>query len=86
MAQNEFFDDPAIDRMLQTIVSLSRELYVTRDRLAVLERMLESKGIVTGQELEGIVLDLNETREIEEERNRFIASIFDPMITKRSDP
>ena len=86
MAQNKFFDDPAIDRMLQTIVSLSRELYVTRDRMAVLERLLESKGVIKGQELEGFVPDSDEIHEIEMERTRYISAIFDPMIRDSSGP
>lgn len=83
MSQDQFFDNPAIDRMMQCIVSLSRELYVTRDRLAVMERMLETRGVVTRQDLESYVPQPDEAARIEAERNRFISSIFDPMI--RSD-
>jgi hypothetical protein len=83
MSQDEFFDNPAIDRMMQSIVSLSRELYVTRDRLAVMERLLETRGVVTRADLEAYVPSAEEAATIEAERNRFIASIFDPMI--RSD-
>jgi hypothetical protein len=86
MAQNEFFEDPAIDRMFQTIVSLTRELYVTRDRVHVLERLLEAKGILRREELERFVPAADEASEIERERDRYIASVFNPLIGAGSSP
>lgn len=48
-----FFQDPAIDQLLGMMLALSAELSVTRDRLDTIERLLESKGALGRDEIEG---------------------------------
>lgn len=52
-AEQTFFDDPAIDRLLAMVMTLAAELHVTRDRLACLEMLLESGQHVTRAALDG---------------------------------
>jgi hypothetical protein len=51
-AEQTFFDDPAIDRLLSMVMTLAAELHVTRDRLACLEMLLESGQPVTREALD----------------------------------
>ena len=44
-AEQTFFADPAIDRLVGMVFALTAELHVMRDRLALLEDALSRRGI-----------------------------------------
>ena len=48
----QFFDDPAIDQMMTFIIELSAEVSVVYDRLDTVERLLDSKGMVSRADIE----------------------------------
>ena len=50
--EQNFFNDEALDRAVGMIMTLSAELYVTRDRLTVLERILTARGLLEPHELD----------------------------------
>ncbi len=60
-----FFQDPAVERVLNITMAVAGELAVARERLDSLERLLEKRGILSREELENYVPD---TPQIEEER------------------
>ena len=45
-AEQTFFADPAIDRLVGMVLALTAEVHVMRDRLALLEDALEKRGVV----------------------------------------
>lgn len=47
-----FFDDPAVERVLNITMAVASELAVTRERLDTIERLLEAKGIIKRDEIE----------------------------------
>ena len=47
-----FFDDPAVERVLNITMAVASELAVARERVDTLERLLEEKGILTRKEIE----------------------------------
>jgi len=47
-----FFNDPAVERVLNITMSVAGELAVARERIDTLERLLEAKGILTREEIE----------------------------------
>lgn len=51
-AEQTFFADPAIDRLLAMVMTLAAELHVTRDRLASLEMLIESGQPVSREALD----------------------------------
>jgi len=53
----QYFDDPALDRMLSMLMALIGEVSVMRERLDTVERLLESKGTVTRADIESYVPD-----------------------------
>ena len=71
-AEQTFFDDPAIDRLMGTVIALAAEVYVLRDRLGRLERRLAENG----QEppTESGTVDANADREL------FVAHILAPLL------
>ncbi|MGH8766174.1 MAG: hypothetical protein ACRET8_10705 [Burkholderiales bacterium] len=54
-AEQTFFADPAIDRLLGMLFSLSAELHVLRDRVALLESALAERGVVDLGKLDATV-------------------------------
>ena len=50
-AEQVFFKDPAIDRLMGVTMALATEVYVLRDRLRALENQLMDKGAVDAQSL-----------------------------------
>ena len=46
------FEDPAMDTLLGIVVSLGNEVYVLRDRLRTIEKMLEAKGTISRADVE----------------------------------
>ena len=47
-----FFDDPAVERVLNITLSVAMEHAVTRERLDTLERLLAAKGILNPAEID----------------------------------
>ena len=60
-----FFNDPAVERVLNITMAVAGELAVARERVDTLERILESKGILTREEIENYVPT---SKEIETQR------------------
>lgn len=53
----QYFDDPAVDRILSIVMAVAGEVAVLRERLDTVERLLEAKGSVTRAEIEAYVPD-----------------------------
>ncbi|NET38884.1 MAG: hypothetical protein F6K19_44050 [Cyanothece sp. SIO1E1] len=60
-----FFNDPAVERVLNITMAVASELAVARERVDTLERILEEKGILSREEIETYV---PKTKAIEEQR------------------
>ncbi len=46
LAEQTFFDDPALDRAFGVLMALATEVYVLRNRQQALERLLEEAGML----------------------------------------
>jgi hypothetical protein len=53
----QFFDDPAVERVLAITMAVVTELAVARERIDTLERVLAAKGLLAPDELERYVPD-----------------------------
>lgn len=47
-----FFDDPAVEKVLNITMVLAAELAVCRERLDTVERLLQEEGVLTQDEIE----------------------------------
>jgi hypothetical protein len=54
-ARPYFFDDPAVERVLNITMAVATEVAVLRERLDTLERLLASKGLLNQAEIEAFV-------------------------------
>ena len=50
-----FYDDPAVERVLNISLAIATEVAVVRERMDTIERLLEAKGILQQAEIEAFV-------------------------------
>ena len=49
----QYFDDPALDRMLSILLAVVGEVAVLRERLDTVERLLDAKGAISRDDIDG---------------------------------
>ncbi|MDT7935023.1 MAG: hypothetical protein RQ833_10550 [Sphingomonadaceae bacterium] len=72
----DYFDDPAIDRVLSIVLALVAEVSVQRQRADTLERLLEARGLLARAEIEGFTPDAATARERGEATAAYIARVM----------
>jgi hypothetical protein len=70
------FEDPAMDILLGIVVSLGNEVYALRDRLRIIEMMLEAKGTISRADVEAYKPTPEVEEEIRKDNDVFIARLF----------
>ena len=83
--RNDWLGDEMLDRMMNVIMGLAEELYVTRDRLQVMERVLEDRGALDREELDRWKPDEDQQDEILRDRDAFIQAILARALDKPAD-
>ncbi|MFL2770219.1 MAG: hypothetical protein ACJZ9F_04340 [Rhodospirillaceae bacterium] len=77
--EQQFFDDPAMDRLMGTVMALAQEHYVLRDRVHALERELART-----KKLDLAMIEKEPTAEerlaTADDRNEFVEALLKPML------
>jgi hypothetical protein len=81
-----FFRDPTVDRVLGVVMELAAEVYVLRDRLHTVERLLQDSGTLDLTQLEGYEPTDAERAQRLAERDALISRILAPMHTEYESP
>jgi hypothetical protein len=89
MPDLSFFPDPNVDRVLGVVMELAGEVYVLRERLRMVETLLDEKGYVSRADLADL-----ERRQAEPaarltrlaERDAFIERVLTPMTDVADSP
>jgi hypothetical protein len=68
----QYFSDPAIDKMLWMTMTLMEELSVARDRIDTLERLLDERGVLRQEDIDGYVPAASARAERESRRADFV--------------
>lgn len=76
-----FHREPAIDQLFGIVAALTGELSVVAERLATLERVLERRGGLGPNEIEGYEMDDAEAARRTEEREALIERTFQVLET-----
>jgi predicted nucleic acid-binding Zn-ribbon protein len=71
-----YFDDPQIDKLLAIVMALTSEVSVLHERLDTLERLLQTKGILSIAEIEAYQPDDEVAKEREQWRTDYIARVL----------
>ena len=70
-----FFDDPAVDKLLAMLMGLAGEVSVMRDRMDTIERLLQSKNIITEDEIENFQVSDEVLTQRAARREEFLSEI-----------
>lgn len=71
-----FFDNPAIDNLIAVTLELGAELWVQRERMRIVEKLLAEKGIVTPELIEQYQPSSEEAERARAERDAFVNRIY----------
>ena len=72
----KIYAQEGMDHLMAMTMALVQELAVLRDRLDLVERVTESKGIILSNEIENFELDQSALEKREAWRNQYMARIF----------
>ncbi|MCS6873958.1 MAG: hypothetical protein N2Z23_10015 [Pyrinomonadaceae bacterium] len=79
MKEQVFFNDEAIDKLMGVVMVLASEVYILRDRLKAIEKLLDERGFISSDEIENSPFSIEPS-----EREKFIQRLFDPILPKAS--
>lgn len=79
-----FFDDPVKDHLLRSLVTVTMELSVTRERLASLEALLADSGTVPPGRLDRFEPDMDAAQHREQARQKLIQDVLGPLMRRLS--
>ena len=68
-----------VDGLGLSVMTLAKELWVLRDRVAVLEKILEKHGISAAEEIDAFEPDKAFETKLKAERDAFIAAVLDTL-------
>ncbi len=71
-----YFRDPMIDHLLEIVLQLGGELWVTRDRQMVMEHLLATEGKVTPEMIEQFKPSAEMTEKLKEQRKTFTRRVY----------
>ena len=77
-----YFENVVIDNILDSLLELSATVYAQRDRVAVLEKVLEERGIDVTEAIEAHTPDQDEIARRAEEREVFVERIFGAFLRR----
>jgi len=78
--QMTYFQDPAVDRVMQVTLALMAEVWVLRDRVRALEEQLEANGSVNRSALDQPPSDPDIRAARARERDEFVASVLGTLL------
>jgi|JI10StandDraft_1071094.scaffolds.fasta_scaffold833743_2 hypothetical protein len=74
-----FFNDPAIDRLVNVALALAAEVQLLRDRQRAMESLLRRQGVVAPEHIESWEPDDAEHAAAEAERDLFVRNVLGPL-------
>ncbi|MCE7796259.1 hypothetical protein LWE61_06750 [Sphingobium sufflavum] len=80
---NTYLGPDNIDDLGRMVTALLTELWITRDRVAVLERMLEDKGMLLPGEANDYIPDAGFEAELETLRDRMAGNVIGAPLAAR---
>jgi len=81
MPKKNFLKDSNQDTLMRIILALAKETYVIKDRLSMLEKIIDKKGFVTKSDFSEYILSDSEKDEVKVGSDRFINNILKPIVS-----
>jgi hypothetical protein len=81
--EQAFFEDPAIDRLLGMVMTLSAEVWVLSDRMRSIEHLLDTRGVLNRVDLDTYQPDADTAQAIAADRSAFVKAMMDHVISRQ---
>lgn len=78
--EQTYFPDPAADRLMGVVFNLAAEVQVLRDRVRVLEQLLEQKGVIAQGAIDGFRGSDEVERVLAEDRRAYVRHLLEPVL------
>lgn len=85
MSKQVFFTDPALDRLMGTVLALAAELHVTRCELATLRAALLDQGLLDAAGCEQLAAAEPGPEQVAE-LSRYVHELFGPLLADAPGP
>jgi hypothetical protein len=82
-AEQTFFEDPAVDRVMAWVFALSTEVWVLRDRLQRLEMALQAQGGSAAAALASYEPTAEERAALARDRDAFTATLMEALLGRQ---
>lgn len=80
---NTYLGPDNVDDLGRMVTALLTELWITRDRLAVVERVLQERGILIADEINDYIPDAGFEAELETLRDRMAGNVIGAPLAAR---
>lgn len=87
--EQQFFPDPAVDRVMGVLFNLMGEVQVLRERVQVLEHALAEQGVVAAERLDRGDLPADLAARLAADRAEYVRNCLEPVLGRaasRNDP
>ena len=71
-----FFDESAVDQVVTMMLEMMAELWVVKERVYTLEKVLGEAGIAAKEQIEACEFDDEERAELEGARRKFVETVM----------
>jgi len=78
-SEPSFLGDPVQDQLIEIVLALSGELWIERDRRIHLESLLQSKNLITSEDIEKLNLDETSRAERDAALAQYVQRILSPI-------
>ncbi|MCY4157536.1 MAG: hypothetical protein OXF66_08945 [Gammaproteobacteria bacterium] len=76
MSDPQYFDHPVLDHLVETVMQLGSELWATRRRLELLEKVLADAGALPGNAVELYMPSAEEAEQEAAKRDAFVRRLY----------
>ena len=74
-----FLPNPIIDALVQVVIELGTETWITRRRMMVMERVMAERGVLASEEIETYVPTPEDQAAWRQERDRMLKSVYSAL-------
>jgi hypothetical protein len=79
-AEQTYFADPSADRIMGVVFNLAAEVQVLRDRIRVMEHLLEAKGVLARSEIDAFRGSDVQEQSIAADRRDYVRHLLEPVL------
>lgn len=77
--RHQYFNDPAVGRLMGSLLAVTGELFVAKAEIEVLKQALKKAGVITESDLVEAAASAEQQEYLKSERDAYAAHVIDPL-------